>query len=110
MQEVWFRPAVVFGQRNKLTAEGPFLDLLRSFRDGLAGADRLTVVGYSFRDPHINEYLSQWLNEDEGRRIRVIDPGFEGNREPYAEALKRHGRERMEIIPKGAKEGLLETF
>ncbi len=82
LREVGFRPAVVFGQRNKLTAEGLFLDLLRSFRDGLAGADRLTVVGYSFRDPHINEYLSQWLNEDEGRRIRVINPGFEDRGHP----------------------------
>lgn len=110
MREVGFRPAVVFGQRNKLTAEGPFLDLLRAFRDGLAEADRLTVIGYSFRDPHINEYLTQWLNESEGHRIRVIDPGFESNREPYAEELKTHGWGRMETISKGAKDGLLEGF
>ena len=43
-----FRPAVSFGQRNKLTAEGPFLDLLRAFQVELAKADRLTVIGYSF--------------------------------------------------------------
>ena len=30
------RPAVIFGNRNKLTAEGPFLDLLRAFQDELA--------------------------------------------------------------------------
>ena len=88
---------MVFGQRNKLTVEGPFLDLLRDFRDGLAESDRLMVVGYFFRDLYIDEYLSQWLNEYHGRRIRVIDPGFGGNGGRYAEELKMHGRERMEL-------------
>jgi hypothetical protein len=40
------RPAVIFGQRNKLTAEGPFLDLLRAFREELSRSTSLTVVGY----------------------------------------------------------------
>lgn len=29
------KPAIIFGQRDKLTADGPFLDLLRAFRDQL---------------------------------------------------------------------------
>ncbi|MEO8615769.1 MAG: hypothetical protein ABI600_11560 [Luteolibacter sp.] len=45
-----YRPAVIFGSRNKLTAEGPFLDLLRTFQLELQCADRLTVVGYACRD------------------------------------------------------------
>lgn len=68
-----FSPAVIFGNRNKLTAEGPFLDLLRSFQDELAKSQTLTVVGYSFRDPHINVYVSQWLNADANRLLRVVN-------------------------------------
>ena len=110
IHELGFEPAVVFGQRNKLTAEGPFLDLLRSFRNGLNDADRLTVIGYSFRDSHINEYLSQWLNEDQGRCMRVIDPYFERSREPYAEELRNCGPERVERILKKTSVGLAELF
>ena len=36
-----FSPAVVFGQRNKLTADGPFLDILRAFERELKRADRV---------------------------------------------------------------------
>ena len=34
-EDRYFQPAVIFGQRNKLTADGPFLDLLRCFREQL---------------------------------------------------------------------------
>jgi SIR2-like domain len=72
-----YMPCVIFGQRNKLTAEGPFLDLLRVFQDELKGATILTVVGYSFRDPHINVYISNWLNGDPSRKLRIINgPDF----------------------------------
>jgi len=57
------RPAVIFGQRNKLTAEGPFLDLLRQFQNELEHSTVLTVIGYSLRDLHVNTYISKWLNE-----------------------------------------------
>ena len=71
------RPAVIFGNRNKLTAEGPFLDLLRAFQDELARSQTLTVIGYSFRDPHINVYISQWLNGDANRTLRIVNgPSF----------------------------------
>lgn len=71
------RPAVIFGNRNKLTAEGPFLDLLRAFQDELTRSRTLTVVGYSFRDPHINVYISQWLNGDSKRVLRIVNgPSF----------------------------------
>jgi hypothetical protein len=71
------RPAVIFGQRNKLTAEGPFLDLLRQFQNELDNCSVLTVIGYSLRDAHINTYISKWLNESADKKIRVVDPNFE---------------------------------
>jgi hypothetical protein len=63
VKEADFRPAVVFGQRNKLTADGPFLDILRAFVAELGKSDRLTVVGYSFRDDHVNTFIAKWLND-----------------------------------------------
>jgi hypothetical protein len=38
-------PMVIYGQRNKLTTEGNFLDLLRQFDEELSKSDLLTVVG-----------------------------------------------------------------
>jgi hypothetical protein len=69
-------PAVVFGQRGKLRAEGPFLDLLAEFDHALATADHLLVIGYSFRDEHVNEYIRRWVNVEMSHKITVIDPGF----------------------------------
>lgn len=83
------RPAVVFGQRNKLTAEGPFLDLLRQFQNELEDSELLTVIGYSFRDPHINTYISKWLNESATNKIRIVDPYFEISDVEYVRQLKR---------------------
>lgn len=105
-----FQPAIIFGQRNKLTAEGPFLDLLRAFQQQLTEADRLTVVGYSFRDDHINEYITQWLNSDTGHRIRIIDPGFSTNEAPFAEHLRRYCGGRIRPVEETAGGGLAEVL
>jgi hypothetical protein len=70
------QPAVVFGHRGKLTAQGPFLELLGQFAQALDAATRLVIVGYSFRDEHINEYVRRWANGDDARSIVVVDPLF----------------------------------
>jgi hypothetical protein len=69
-------PAIVFGQRGKLRAEGPFLNLLHEFDTSLMTAQHLVVVGYSFRDEHVNECVRRWINRDEERHITVVDPAF----------------------------------
>ncbi len=69
-------PGVVFGSRGKLRAEGPFLAMLRAFEDMLDDADRVVVVGYSFRDDHINTALSRWLNKSEARPLTIVGPKF----------------------------------
>lgn len=69
-------PAVVFGNRGKLRADGPFLSLLAEFETLLAVADQLVVVGYSFRDDHVNEIVRRWAAEDLGRTVLIIDPAF----------------------------------
>lgn len=70
------RPAVVFGQREKLRANGPFLEIFAEFRRRLARSTVLVVVGYSFRDQHVNETIRHWINEGTTRRLIVVDPHF----------------------------------
>lgn len=68
------RPMLLFGGRNKLTAEGPFLDLLMAFAQALEKSTRLTVIGYSFRDHHVNALIARWRRRDDRRVLRVVDP------------------------------------
>jgi len=103
-------PAVIFGHRNKLTAEGPFLDLLRSFQRELAAAQRLTIVGYSFADVHINVYLSHWLNSNRGNRLRLVEPNFKGFPNPYLRDLIQCAGSQLEVVTKKAGEALTELF
>ncbi len=68
-------PAVLFGGTNKLTADGPFLDLFAEFRASLKAATRLVVVGYSFRDSHVNRAITSYVNEGaETKRLVIVDP------------------------------------
>lgn len=69
-------PAMVFGQGSKLRSDGPFLAMLVEFDQLLAQTEWLTVVGYSFRDDHINAALTRWLNGKSAKRISVIDPSL----------------------------------
>lgn len=78
-------PLVIFGQRGKVRADGPFLGLLRAFEQALYQADRLLVVGYSFRDAHINTVINRWLVTDAARGIVVVDPNFNAGSGFYTE-------------------------
>ena len=69
-------PGIIFGQREKLRAQGPFLKLFAELDREMTDADELIIVGYSFRDNHINELIRRWINSDRNRHITVIDPEF----------------------------------
>jgi hypothetical protein len=66
-------PAVIFGAGNKLRAGGPYLALLRSFEEALDASQALLIIGYSFRDDHVNAILTSWMNTDEARRMVILD-------------------------------------
>lgn len=111
MKERGFKPAVIFGQRNKLTAKGPFLDLLRTFQQELNNSVRLTVIGYSFRDEHINELIAQWLNEDQKRNLRIINgKRFKDTNVPFARQLLTALANRLDVIPSYAADGIRDCF
>lgn len=107
------RPGVIFGQRNKLTAEGPFLDLLRQFQNELERSTVLTVIGYSLRDLHVNTYISKWLNESADHKIRIVDPNFEKSDVDYIGQMKtlRGSRsDHVTVIEKFTGDALKELY
>jgi hypothetical protein len=81
-------PMVIYGQRNKLTTEGIFLDLLRQFDEELSNSTLLTAIGYSFRDEHINFYIKKFLNRDENNVIKIVMPDFETSKVEFVEQLR----------------------
>jgi hypothetical protein len=68
--------ALIFGHGSKLRPDGPMLSLLAAFEDALSRADRLVVIGYSFRDPHMNGAILRWFTEDTSRVVEIVDPHF----------------------------------
>jgi hypothetical protein len=126
---------VVFGQREKLRSEGPFLAMLREFDKFLDVADHLVVVGYSFRDAHINSAIRRWFNAHKSPRVTIIDPALKDHRDIFGyyaadrsgasrffvdllEAMRDESKTRMsrelksphQILPVGASAGLLQVF
>lgn len=100
-----YSPGVIFGGVNKLTPEGPYLDLLRAFSDHLSHAQRLTVVGYSFCDFHINVQIVRWLERNPNSIMRIIDPHFSRIRHDFADQLRFFSQQTARVqvmeIPKG---------
>ena len=106
-------PAILFGQRNKLTAEGPFLGLLRAFQSELDASNSLTVIGYSFRDLHINIFISNWLNRSSENRLTVVDKYIEESKVQYVGPLKEFSQahpEQVRLMPVLASEGIAELY
>jgi hypothetical protein len=48
--------------------------LLAEFQTALKRSARLLIVGYSFRDDHINEAIRKWVSGRPDRKIVVLDP------------------------------------
>lgn len=68
-------PGIIFGDRQKLTADGPFLAMLVEFDRVLNDANHLVVVGYSFRDDHINALIRRRFNSG-NLRLTLVDPAY----------------------------------
>ncbi len=104
-----FRPAIIFGQGNKLTAEGPYLELLGLFRNDLEQHDHLLVIGYSFRDDHINHYIARWFLRRPERCVTILN-GKEFPQEaegtPFTRDLLLSSGNRVTILPEYATDGL----
>jgi SIR2-like protein len=114
------KPAVIFGAGNKLKAGGPYLELLRRFEESLAASDRLVVVGYSFRDEHVNAVLTTWINAHVSRKAVILDKSAErfgahvdyNNRtlvHELASIANRHPN-RVKLLQLTAADGLVQAI
>ena len=102
-----YNPAVIFGGKNKLTAKGPFLSLLRAFEKELMTSQLLTIIGYSFRDEHVNEYIANWFNGWVSRRIRIINPSLESLNHKFVNPLLNgQAKDRVKMIREKASVGI----
>lgn len=66
--------SILFGRGIKIRYEGPYIALQECFRKRLDSHDAVVIVGYSFRDRHINDDLANWLEQGERRRVVVVAP------------------------------------
>ena len=86
-EDEFLTPAIVFGEGGKLRAEGPFLELLLAWANAMEKAQSLLIVGYSFRDDHVNELIARWFNPDQQRRIVFVSPWTPQSSDVFASAL-----------------------
>jgi len=98
-------PVLVFGLRGKLRAEGPFLSALAEFESWLASAQRLTVVGYSFRDDHVNQIIRRWTHDHRSREIIVVDPSLPRRRPTVTATSTFRNSLLTHLKPSGTSEG-----
>lgn len=106
-----YNPALIFGGRNKLTSEGPFLDILRKFKSELERVTRLIVVGYSFRDDHINKILTDWFNSNNRNSMTIIDPFFSNTTNTIKAILADlESTKRVHIARNSAKKALVNLL
>ena len=100
------KPAMIFGAGNKLRAEGPYLDLLLSFRSWLLKCDELEICGYSFRDGHVNAIIRSWVSLNPKSKVIVISPSINweyiaynlyDDRDAYEFTLNRFFEKQVEL-------------
>lgn len=105
-------PAIIFGTRNKLTEEGPFLDLFQTFKKRLDDCSELVVIGYSFGDAHVNHVIQNWMNQDTKRRIIVVDrPGIDEENHPFWQQNRRlQSTDRVQLRAIGTEQGISDLF
>ena len=107
------RTPLLFGSRDKLRVDGPFLDLLLTFRAALDKAKVLLVVGYSFGDAHVNHFIDEWLARPDSHIVNV-NPTRPVNVRPYDTSLRarisRGNAEYFTTIERGAAVGLEQAI
>ena len=104
-------PSLIFGAGNKLTARGPYLELLRTFRQRLEEHNELLVIGYSFSDEHVNEVIYGWLNRDQERRITVVEkPGAVLGDNYFTKYFSQMLVDRCKFLPEGSGAGIRAFF
>lgn len=101
------------------------MPMLNAFAEMLRESDRLVVIGYSFRDEHVNTALRQWTYQGHRDGLVVIDPSASDEWSPFMEKFVNAHQERIpgselqwdwvmrnphRLIRRGAADGIAELF
>jgi len=63
-------------QKTQKSAITPFRQMQSAFDKDCLFADKITIIGYSFGDEHINEVIRTALRYNKKLRIEIIEPNF----------------------------------
>lgn len=91
------KPELILGPGSKIQVDDPFFALLYSLQSATRAAQTCVVIGYGYRDPHVEEILSRAV--DDGMAIVDVNPGEPAGK--YSDAARYHH------LPLGAREALL---
>lgn len=69
-----YESLLIFGTDVKVQALDPFLTLLYLFQQRLRNAPFLVIIGYGFRDAHINGMIAEALQSDPRMKAIVVNP------------------------------------
>jgi len=58
---------------NKNLHQTPF-HFLQLFKRKIDNFRNLLIIGYGFKDFHINEVVEKWFQEDKNRTVEIVDP------------------------------------
>lgn len=63
---------VIFGTKPRMEEAGIYRELMSSFSESLAKAEVCIVVGFSFRDQHINRIFNVALEQNHSLRLLIV--------------------------------------
>lgn len=69
------RGLIFGGQGDKLVPHGPYLQLRHEFQRMLRSTNVVGIIGYSFRDIHLNAIIRSWVSSRIKAKLIVLDPG-----------------------------------
>jgi hypothetical protein len=100
-------PGIIFGAGNKLRADGPYLDLYVEAKGHLGRAHRLIVIGYGWRDFHVNELVRRWVAAaSEPSLLRISD--FDGRQTPFdvEEWVRSNDQVQLDVVRGPARQAM----
>lgn len=96
--EIRPEPELILGPGNKIQPDDPFITLFFEFQKALTRAKTIVIIGYSYRDLHVNRVLD--LAFDDGIHIFDVNPSSSSGR--------FLGEDRYHHIKLSAKKALLD--
>ena len=103
-------PVLLFGQGMKSSHEGPFADILWDFRRRLRETQTLLVLGYSFRDEHINHHIARWFDGNPSRRMVILTPSFRPDTNDFCQGIAGLVPSRVRVVEGRTREALREAI